>query len=71
MSWRIGTWTSDEGKWNGSVSDLILDREAENKSLALACLQLARCDLSMDNHRVAELLEQPPRFIPLYTSVLV
>ncbi len=56
----VEDWNLDQRqkKWNGPVSDLILDCEAENRSFALACLQLARHDPSLDIHRVAELLKQ-------------
>ncbi len=61
----VHDWNLDrrQKKWNGPVSDLILDCAEENKCLALACLHLARRKLSLDVVGVAELLKRSDRLL--------
>ncbi len=56
----VHDWNLDrrQKKWNGPVSDLILDCAQESRCLALACVRLARRNLSLDVVGVAELLKQ-------------
>ncbi len=57
----VESWNSDhrQKKWDldTSISDLVLDCEKENRSLALACVHLWRRSF-MDSRNVAELVRQ-------------
>lgn len=54
----VERWKPDpqEMKWDGPVSDLVLDCKMENKSLAHACVRLACRNLSLDFADIAVLL---------------
>ncbi len=58
----VESWNSDhrQKKWDldTSISDLVLDYEEENRSLALACVHLWRRSFMSDIHDVAELVHQ-------------